>query len=79
MSDQLAAAAADPNLIHAIFNPANIVSVAVVGLLFVFYRITSQRFELEAQQQKDLILKLADLERKLTLLELRLENQHDHK
>jgi len=51
----------------------------VVGLLFVFYRITSQRFELEAQQQKDLILKLADLERKLTLLELRLENQHDHK
>jgi hypothetical protein len=74
-----ASLAADPNLIHAIFNPANIVSVAVVGLLFVFYRITSQRFELEAQQQKDLILKLADLERKLTLLELRLENQHDHK
>jgi hypothetical protein len=79
MPDQLAAAAADPNVINAIFNPANIVSVAVVGLLFVFYRITSQRFELEAQQQKDLILKLADLERKLTLLELRLENQHDHK
>jgi len=78
MPDQLAAAA-DPNVINAIFNPANIVSVAVVGLLFVFYRITSQRFELEAQQQKDLILKLADLERKLTLLELRLENQHDHK
>ena len=79
MPDQIAAAAADPNVINAIFNPANIVSVAVVGLLFVFYRITSQRFELEAQQQKDLILKLADLERKLTLLELRLENQHDHK
>ena len=79
MPDQLAAAAADPNVINAIFNPANIVSVAVVGLLFVFYRITSQRFELEAQQQKDLILKLADLERKMTLLELRLENQHDHK
>ena len=79
MPDQLAAAAADPNVINAIFNPANIVSVAVVGLLFVFYRITSQRFELEAQQQKDLILKLADLERKITLLELRLENQHDHK
>ena len=79
MPDQLAAAAADPNVINAIFNPANIVSVAVVGLLFAFYRITSQRFELEAQQQKDLILKLADLERKLTLLELRLENQHDHK
>ena len=79
MPDQLAAAASDPNLINAIFNPANIVSVAVVGLLFVFYRITSQRIELEAQQQKDLILKLAELERKLTLLELRLENQHDHK
>ena len=77
MPDSVAAAAADPNFIKAIFDPANIVAVAVVGVMFIFYRITSQRFELEAQEQKDIISKLADLERKITIIEIKLESQHD--
>jgi len=79
MADPVAAAAADPNVIKAIFDPANIVAVAVVGVMFIFYRITSQRFELEAQEQKDIINKIGELERKITVLEIKLENLHDHK
>lgn len=74
-----ASLAVDPNLVSAIFNPANIVAVAVVGVMFIFYKITSQRFELEAQEQKDITNKIADLERKITVLEIKLENLHDHK
>ena len=83
MPDPVAAAAADPNIIYAIikaiFDPANIVAVAVVGVMFIFYKITSQRFELEAQEQKDIINKIGELERKITVLEIKLENLHDHK
>jgi len=83
MADPVAAAAADPNIIYAIikaiFDPANIVAVAVVGVMFIFYKITSQRFELEAQEQKDIINKIGELERKITVLEIKLENLHDHK
>ena len=79
MADPVAAAAADPNFIKAIFDPANIVAVAVVGVMFIFYKITSQRFELEAQEQKDIINKIGELERKITVLEIKLENLHDHK
>ena len=78
MSDP-ASLAVDPNLVSAVLNPANIVAVAVVGVMLIFYKITSQRFELEAQEQKDIINKIGELERKITVLEIKLENLHDHK
>ena len=78
MSDP-ASLAVDPNLVSAVLNPANIVAVAVVGVMFIFYKITSQRFELEAQEQKDIINKIGELERKITVLEIKLESLHDHK
>lgn len=70
---------ADPSVIKSVLDPANLVAVVAVGVMWIFYKITSQRFELEAQEQKDIINKLGELERKITVLEIKLENLNDHK
>ena len=42
--------ALNPSIIEKILDPNNLVAVVTVGMLYMFYKFTSRRFELEHQE-----------------------------
>ena len=61
--------ALNPSIIEKILDPNNLVAVVTVGMLYMFYKFTSRRFELEHQEQQELAKRIDDLYEELLKLE----------
>ena len=62
-----------PSLIEKVLDPNNLVAVVTVGLMYMLYKFTSRRFELEAEEQKAIIERMDDLHDELLKLEGKVE------
>ena len=62
-----------PSLIEKVLDPNNLVAVVTVGLMYMLYKFTSNRFELEAEEQKAIIERMDDLHDELLKLEGKVE------
>jgi len=62
-----------PSLIEKVLDPNNLVAVVTVGLMYMLYKFTSKRFELEAEEQKAIIERMDDLHDELLKLEGKVE------
>ena len=65
--------ALNPSIIEKVLDPNNLVAVVTVGLLYMFYKFTSRRFELEHQEQEQLAKRIDDLYEELLKLEGKIE------
>lgn len=61
--------ALNPSVVEKIFDPNNLVAVVTVGLMYMFYKFTSRRFDLEHQEQEQLAKRIDDLYAELLKLE----------
>ena len=61
--------ALNPSLVEKVLDPNNLVAVVTVGLMYMFYKFTSRRFELEHQEQEQLAKRIDDLYAELLKLE----------
>ena len=62
-----------PNLIEKVLDPANLVAVVTVGLMYMLWTFTNKRFDLERQEQEDIIGRLDDYHDELLKLEGQIE------
>lgn len=62
-----------PNLIEKVLDPSNLVAVVTVGLMYMLWTFTNRRFDLERQEQEDIIGRLDDYHDEL----LKLQGQVD--
>lgn len=62
-----------PNLIEKVLDPANLVAVVTVGLMYMLWTFVNKRFDLERQEQEDIIGRLDDYHDEL----LKLQGQVD--
>jgi len=62
-----------PNLIEKVLDPSNLVAVVTVGLMYMLWTFTNKRFDLERQEQEDIIGRLDDYHDEL----LKLQGQID--
>ena len=62
-----------PTLIEKALDPNNLVAVVTLAFLYMFYRFTSKRFDLEQQEQKELIDHIDQLEKRIDKLEAMIE------
>ena len=62
-----------PSLIEKALDPNNLVAVVTIALLYMFYRFTSTRFELEREEQKELVEHIDQLEKRLDKIEAMIE------
>lgn len=66
-----------PSLIEKALDPNNLVAVVTLAILYMFYRFSSRRFELEVQEQKEIIDRIDELEKRLDKIEVKMEVYHD--
>ena len=62
-----------PSLIEKVLDPANLVAVVTVGLMYMLWTFTNKRFDLERQEQEDIIGRLDDYHDELLKLEGQIE------
>jgi nitrogen fixation-related uncharacterized protein len=62
-----------PNLIEKVLDPSNLVAVVTVGLMYMLWQFTNKRFDLERQEQEDIIGRLDDYHDELLKLEGQIE------
>jgi nitrogen fixation-related uncharacterized protein len=62
-----------PNLIEKVLDPSNLVAVVTVGLMYMLWQFTNKRFDLERQEQEDIIGRLDDYHDELLKLEGQVE------
>ncbi len=62
-----------PNLIEKVLDPSNLVAVVTVGLMYMLWTFTNKRFDLERQEQEDIIGRLDDYHDELLKLEGQIE------
>lgn len=62
-----------PSLLEKVLDPNNLVAVVTVGLLYMLWTFTNKRFDLERQEQDELVGRLDELHEDL----LKLEGQVD--
>jgi nitrogen fixation-related uncharacterized protein len=62
-----------PSLIEKVLDPANLVAVVTVGLMYMLWQFTNKRFDLERQEQEDIIGRLDDYHDELLKLEGQIE------
>jgi len=62
-----------PTLIEKALDPNNLVAVVTLAFLYMFYRFTSKRFDLEQEEQKELIDHIDQLEKRIDKLEAMIE------
>jgi len=62
-----------PNLIEKVLDPSNLVAVVTVGLMYMLWQFTNKRFDLERQEQEDIIGGLDDYHDELLKLEGQIE------
>lgn len=65
--------ALSPSLIEKVLDPNNLVAVVTVGLMYMLYKFTSRRFELEAEEQKQIVERIDDLHDEIMKLEGKVE------
>ena len=58
-----------PSILEKVLDPNNLVAVVTVGLMYMFYKFTSRRFDLEHQEQEQLAKRIDDLYAELLKLE----------
>ncbi len=58
-----------PSLIEKVLDPNNLVAVVTVGLLYMLWSFTNKRFDLEKQEQEELIERLDDYHDELLKLQ----------
>ena len=66
-----------PNLADKLLDPNNLVAVVTVGLMYMLYRFTDKRFDLERQQQDEIIKRIEELDRELLKLEAKVDAKND--
>jgi len=62
-----------PSLLEKVLDPNNLVAVVTVGLLYMLWTFTNKRFDLERQEQDELVGRIDELQEDL----LKLEGQVD--
>ena len=62
-----------PSIIEKALDPNNLVAVVTIALLYMFYRFTSTRFDLEREEQKELVEQIVSLEKRLDKIEAMIE------
>jgi len=62
-----------PGLADKLLDPNNLVAVVTVGLMYMLYLFTSKRFDLERQEQDEIIKRIDEIERELIKVEAKLE------
>ena len=62
-----------PNLIEKVLDPSNLVAVVTVGLMYMLWTFTNKRFDLERQEQEELVERLDDYHDELLKLEGQIE------
>jgi nitrogen fixation-related uncharacterized protein len=62
-----------PNLIEKVLDPSNLVAVVTVGLMYMLWTFVNKRFDLERQEQEDIIGRLDDYHDELLKLEGQVE------
>ena len=62
-----------PNLIEKVLDPSNLVAVVTVGLMYMLWTFVNKRFDLERQEQEDIIGRLDDYHDELLKLEGQIE------
>ncbi len=62
-----------PSLIEKVLDPSNLVAVVTVGLMYMLWTFTNKRFDLERQEQEDIIGRLDDYHDELLKLEGQIE------
>jgi nitrogen fixation-related uncharacterized protein len=62
-----------PSLIEKVLDPANLVAVVTVGLMYMLWTFTNKRFDLERQEQEELVERLDDYHDELLKLEGQIE------
>jgi len=58
-----------PSLVEKVLDPNNLVAVVTVGLLYMLWSFTNKRFDLEKQEQEELIERLDDFHDELLKLQ----------
>jgi hypothetical protein len=66
-----------PGLADKLLDPNNLVAVVTVGLMYMLYRFTDKRFDLERQQQDEIIKRIEELDRELLKLEAKVDAKND--
>ncbi len=66
-----------PGLADKLLDPNNLVAVVTVGLMYMLYRCTDKRFDLERQQQDEIIKRIEELDRELLKLEAKVDAKDD--
>ena len=62
-----------PSVLEKVIDPNNLVAVVTVGLLYMLWTFTNKRFDLERQEQDELVGRLDELHEDI----LKLEGQVD--
>src|SRR6056300_1922400 len=62
-----------PGLADKLLDPNNLVAVVTVGLMYMLYLFTNKRFDLERQEQDEIIKRIDEIERELIKVEAKLE------
>jgi nitrogen fixation-related uncharacterized protein len=62
-----------PSLIEKVLDPSNLVAVVTVGLMYMLWTFVNKRFDLERQEQEDIIGRLDDYHDELLKLEGQVE------
>jgi len=62
-----------PGLADKLLDPNNLVAVVTVGLMYMLYLFTNKRFDLERQEQDEIVKRIDEIERELIKVEAKLE------
>lgn len=66
-----------PDLADKLLDPNNLVAVVTVGLMYMLYLFTNKRFDLERQEQDEIVKRIDEIERELIKVEAKLEAMRD--
>ena len=66
-----------PGLADKVLDPNNLVAVVTVGLLYMFWVFMNCRFDLERQEQDEIVKRIDQIEKELLKLEAKLEAMKD--
>jgi hypothetical protein len=66
-----------PGLADKVLDPNNLVAVVTVGLMYMLWKFTNKRFDLERQEQDEIIERIDELDRELLKLEAKLDAKDD--
>jgi hypothetical protein len=66
-----------PGIADKVLDPNNLVAVVTVGLLYMMWKFMNRRFDLEKEEQDEIIERIDELDRELLKLEAKLDAKDD--